>query len=50
MDYKNIIDKVKNSIPRNVDGVEKIVIIGDEIERLSSQEMLVLKGMHLILI
>jgi len=44
MDYKNIIDKVKNSIPRNVDGVEKIVIIGDEIERLSSQEMLVLKG------
>lgn len=44
MDYKDIIDKVKNSIPKNVDGVERIVIMGDEVEKLSSQEMLILKG------
>lgn len=44
MNYKEIIENIKRSIPENVTGFEKEIVIGEEIVKLNSQEIDLLKN------
>ena len=44
MDYKEIIENIKQSVPENVTGFEKEIMIGEEIAKLDSQRIDLLRN------